>query len=254
MKNKRMWIIIAVTLVVVIAGVIAIASISGKPEPNTNPSESTEISDSESTKEPDISIPDVSKDTNVSTESDETDSETIAKGDTDPEDIVKPNESETITDDTPGTTKPDSETQTPVSTAQPETKKTPVTDSTETQSPTIVIGGGDTNEKYSCGVAGHHCEGPETHAYISNLELEGCKYCGSHTCPSFYGTDAWGNAQYTPSLCPKYSVTQDPLNYCQQCGKPTGDGKNGTCVHYIQECDCPNCGKHVGSRECHTCE
>ena len=258
MKNKRLWIIVGITLAVILIGVIAIASISGNQEPETDISESsTDISESEITQSTDIAIPGVSEDTESSDETDESiDTGTVSKDDIDPEDIVSPAESETEPEESEPveTVKTDESTADSTPVAQPETQKTPETDSSETESPTIVIGGGDTTEKYSCGVANHHCEGPETHAYISNLELEGCPYCGSHSCVSFYGTDAWGNAQYTPSLCPQYGVTKDPLNYCQICGKPTGDGTNGTCVHYIQERDCLNCGKHVGSRECHSCE
>jgi len=118
----------------------------------------------------------------------------------------------------------------------------------------IQIGGGDTTTKYSCGSPNHHCESPETHAYILNLELEGCPYCGSHSCPSFYGVDEWGNAGYFPKLCPKYDTNKDPVYYCQTCGKKTGDGKNGTCVQFVNDCYCPNCGKFVKARTCHTCE
>ena len=258
MKNTRMWIIVGITLAVVLAGVIAIASISDKPEPVIEPSDSSEstaeTNEPTNTTESDISIPGIDDETDSPDEIDEPDnSETIAREDVDPEKIVKPDESMDLPDDAPDVSEPDAEPHTIPVVVQPAIQKEPEKDPEET-SPRIIIGGGDQEEKYNCGVDGHHCEGPETHAYISNLELQGCKYCGSHNCPSFYGTDTWGNAQYTPSLCPKYGATQDPLNFCSKCGKPTGDGKNGTCVHYIQECDCPNCGQHVGSRECHTCK
>ena len=116
----------------------------------------------------------------------------------------------------------------------------------------ISIGGGTT--AYDCGTEGHHCDGPETHAYILNLELKGCKYCGSHSCPSFYAVDEWGNTCYTPSECPAYDVHDDPVHYCQKCGKACGDGTNGTCVQYVNACDCPSCGEHVDSWTCHTCK
>lgn len=120
-------------------------------------------------------------------------------------------------------------------------------------------GGGGSNiynddDDYDCGVAGHHCDGPETHAYILNLEIEGCPYCGSHSCPSFYATDEWGNSCYTPSKCPKYDAHKDPAEYCQECGKHCGDGSNGTCVQFVESCNCPNCGEWVEVNTCHTCK
>ncbi|MCR5635561.1 MAG: hypothetical protein K6F76_00040 [Clostridiales bacterium] len=116
----------------------------------------------------------------------------------------------------------------------------------------ITIGGVD--EAYDCGTAGHHCDGPETHAYILNLEIEGCPYCGSHSCQSFYAADEWGNTCYTPSNCPSYDIHNDPAYYCQDCGKPTGDGSNGTCVQFVEACNCPNCGQWVDAWTCHTCK
>ena len=118
--------------------------------------------------------------------------------------------------------------------------------------------GGDTthsgNTAYSCGTAGHHCDGPETHAYIMNLELKGCSHCGSNNCPSFYAVDEWGNTCYDPSQCPQYDVHNDPVHYCQKCGKACGDGSNGTCVQFVSACHCPICGEHVDRRTCHTCK
>lgn len=120
-------------------------------------------------------------------------------------------------------------------------------------------GGGGSNiynddDDYDCGVAGHHCDGPETHAYILNLEIEGCPYCGSHSCQSFYATDEWGNSCYTPSKCPKYDIHSDPAHYCQECGKACGDGSNGTCVQFVESCNCPNCNEWVEANTCHTCK
>ncbi len=106
---------------------------------------------------------------------------------------------------------------------------------------------------YSCGTPGHHCDSAETHAYILNLELDGCPYCHRHDCPSFYATDEWGNAVYDPAKCPSYDVRSDPVYYCQDCGRKCGDGQHGTGVQFVKACDCPNCGKHVESWTCHTC-
>lgn len=119
----------------------------------------------------------------------------------------------------------------------------------------IQIGGDDHDHTpYNCGTANHHCEGPETHAFITNLEIEGCKTCGSHSCASFYALDQWGKTSYDPSKCPQYDIKNDPLHYCQDCGKKTGDGTNGTCVRFINACKCPECGADVPSRTCHTCK
>lgn len=119
----------------------------------------------------------------------------------------------------------------------------------------IEIGGDDHDHTpYICGSPNHHCKNAEAHAYIQNLELEGCPFCGSHSCPSFYGTDEWGNSGLFPKLCPKYDIKKDPLYYCQDCGKKIGDGKNDTCTQFINACNCPICGEYVPARTCHTCK
>ena len=115
----------------------------------------------------------------------------------------------------------------------------------------IVIG--ETQAVYNCGLPGHHCEGPETHAYVLNLEAEGCPYCGRHICPSFYAVDDWGHTCYTPRLCPEYDVTKDPGRFCQICGRACGDGSGGTCVQFVTGCKCPICGEQVEAWTCHTC-
>lgn len=116
----------------------------------------------------------------------------------------------------------------------------------------IQIGGGDNNTEYNCGSPKHHCDGPETHAYILNLELEGCPYCGSHSCSSFYVVDEWGNACYTPSKCPQYDKTKDAAEYCQVCGRKNGNGDNNTCQKWIIDFNCPICGELVKANKCHT--
>lgn len=179
---------------------------------------------------------------------------------TQPEPTVDP---EVIPDDGSGITPEEPEPTDPTPTEPTEPAETkPAEPETPTQPPVdeddddgdggISIGGG--TAAYDCGTEGHHCDGPETHAYILNLELKGCKYCGSHSCPSFYAVDEWGNTCYTPSQCPEYDVHNDPVHYCQKCGKACGDGTNGTCVQYVNACDCPSCGEHVDSWTCHTCK
>ena len=114
--------------------------------------------------------------------------------------------------------------------------------------------GGNEQTHYNCGTANHKCSSPESHAFIANLEITGCEYCGSHSCPSFYGTDEWGNSGLFPKLCPKYDIKKDPLYYCQDCDKKVGDGTNGTCVQFINACKCPLCGADVPARTCHSCK
>ena len=148
------------------------------------------------------------------------------------------------------------------STVQPSSSKaeepakpiTPVKPQEESSTGGIQIGGEEQEEPYQCGSPNHHCEGPETHAFTLNLELEGCSICGSHSCPSFYATDEWGYTCLDITKCPKYDEKKDPLKYCQDCGKKPGDGRNGTCVQFIQAANCPNCGEFVEARTCHTCQ
>ena len=148
----------------------------------------------------------------------------------DPEEI--PDDGSGITPEEPEPTEPTEPKPTePTETKPVEPEKPtepPVEEDDDDEEGGISIGGGVA--PYDCGTEGHNCDGPETHAYILNLELKGCKYCGSHSCPSFYAVDEWGNTCYTPSECPAYDVHDDPVHYCQKCGKACGDGTNGTCV------------------------
>ena len=43
---------------------------------------------------------------------------------------------------------------------------------------------------------------------------------------------------------------------CRHCGKPSGDGTNGTCVHWMVEGThtCKHCGEAVPGKTCHTCD
>ena len=139
----------------------------------------------------------------------------------------------------------------PAAAVDPVSPKEPEKDSEDANGTAV---GGESPKPYSCGVSGHHCDGPETHAYILNLELAGCEYCGSNKCPSFYATDEWGNTSYTPSKCPKYDIHKDPVYYCQECGKKCGDGTGGTCVQFVNADNCPMCGQWIEGWKCHTCK
>lgn len=116
----------------------------------------------------------------------------------------------------------------------------------------IKIDDGNNIQKYSCGSPNHHCHNEEAHAWILNLELEGCIYCDSHSCPSFYAINEWGDARYTPSKCPEYDTKKDAAEYCQVCGKKNGNGDDNTCQKWIIDFTCPTCGEVVKANKCHT--
>lgn len=113
--------------------------------------------------------------------------------------------------------------------------------------------GSDNTSPYNCPADSHSCNSPEAHAFIQGLEQEGCPYCDSHSCSSFYAVNEWGNPCYTPDKCPGYDIHKDPVYYCQECDKACGDGRSGTCVQFVTTCECPICGEPVDSRTCHTC-
>mgnify|MGYP001003485910 CR=1 FL=1 len=115
----------------------------------------------------------------------------------------------------------------------------------------IQIGDCDNQQKYSCGSPNHHCHNEDAHAWILNLELEGCSFCGSHSCPSFYDVNEWGFTRYNQTLCPKYNEKSDPSKYCQRCGRELWSQSNPTgCFSYLQDTDC-ECGEHVKGNTCH---
>lgn len=114
----------------------------------------------------------------------------------------------------------------------------------------ISVGGGEA-EKYSCGDKNHHCENAEYHAYIKNLELDGCPYCGSHSCQSFYVTNEWGNTEYTPTKCQEYNKQKDATEVCPRCGLGYWSADNpGGCFSYLQDTVC-ECGETVLGNTCH---
>ena len=130
----------------------------------------------------------------------------------------------------------------------------PVTQVTTTQGNymEIVDSGNDSVDEYSCGSKGHHCDSKETHNFIVSLEKKGCSYCGSHSCKSFYTYDEWGNACYDPTKCESYNAKSDPCEYCQECGKKVGTGSGSTCVRFTVDTKCPECGKSVKGKTCHS--
>ena len=250
MKNKKKLLIVGGCVVGVILAIILLIALMPKNGTDPKTPETTGISDVNTEK--DVTIEDPS-------ESSEPTEETTDES------------KKTTKDEEPSVIEPDGKGLTPVEekkSEQGKQEKQPEKEATEVAKPVeqsdppkqdepssggIVIGG-NTPEPYDCGTPGHHCDGPETHAYVLNLELDGCPYCGKHDCPSFYATDEWGQTCYTPSKCPNYDIHSDPVYYCQKCGKPCGDGSNGTCAEYNIDIDCPICGKHVEAWTCHSCE
>lgn len=53
--------------------------------------------------------------------------------------------------------------------------------------------------------------------------------------------------------CPYYSMTSDPVYYCQTCGLPVGLEK-GNCDKFVADTYCPVCGEYCKAWECHHCE
>ena len=133
-----------------------------------------------------------------------------------------------------------------------EVLKSATTNKTPTTEYSLPASDNDSVKEYSCGKSGHHCESKETHSFIVSLEKKGCSICGSHSCKSFYAIDEWGNACYDISKCTKYSEKKDPNKYCDECAKKIGNGSKGTCVRFTVDTKCPDCGKSVKARTCHT--
>lgn len=140
-----------------------------------------------------------------------------------------------------------------VSAQEPEKPVNPVTPPTESGG--IDIGGEvQQPEKYDCKTPKHHCQDAEAHAWIQNLEIQGCQICGAHDCPSIYAVDEWGGACPDLKKCPHYDEKKNPVEYCQACGRKNGDGDNGTCQKWIVDFTCPKCGQNVPANECHSHE
>lgn len=186
------------------------------------------------------------------------------------EEVVIPNESEESEDETTDTTKAEvvvleepakqtvntektnnskSSTVTPAKPVKPAEPSGIVQGTNNTG---VIDNGNDSVKEYSCGSKGHHCDSKETHEFIVSLEKKGCPYCGSNSCKSFYTYDEWGNACYDPTKCESYNAKNDPCEYCQKCGKKVGDGSDGTCVRFTVDTKCPDCGKSVKGKTCHS--
>ena len=232
-KNNK---IIAALIVGIIAVSILIAVIIGNFVKNdteeTTTVPSTEIEET---------IGDVVIDDDI-TENTDTSETTTEKG----VEIIKLEEPETTK---PTTQKPTQ--QTTVKPAEPVTQGNPAGVS-QGNNHEIIDSGSDSVKEYSCGKKGHHCDSKETHDFIVSLESKGCPHCGSHSCKSFYTYDEWGNACYDPTKCESYNAKSDPCEYCQECGKKVGTGSGSTCVRFTVDTKCPECGKSVKGKTCHS--
>lgn len=151
----------------------------------------------------------------------------------------------------PTTQKPNNQQTNTVKPAEPVTQRNPsgISQGNNTE---IIDYGNDSVKEYSCGKKGHHCDSKETHNFILSLENKGCPYCGSRSCKSFYTYDEWGNACYDPTRCENYLEKNDPCEYCQICGKKVGTGSGNTCVRFTVDTKCPECGKSVKGKTCHS--
>jgi len=236
-KKKLLIIAGSAAALVIVAGIVCAVTFNRHVPVTENEPETTA---SQTSKDVVIEMPDTS---------DSSDTEKKPEEISDDGSALKPDEN---ISDSAGSKSTGEKAQTNV-TAAPEAEP-PADSKAEENTGGVQIGGIENNEEYSCGVANHHCKTAENHAYLLNLELEGCPYCGSHSCPSFYAVNEWGYPRCDPTLCPQYSAKKDPIQYCQVCGKKIGNGQNGTCTQYINACDCPFCGEHVESRTCHTCK
>lgn len=232
-KNNK---IIAALIVGIIAVSILIAVIIGNFVKND-----TEETTTVPTTEIEETIGDVVIDDDI-TENTDTSEITTEKG----VEIIKLEEPETTK---PTTQKPTQ--QTTVKPAEPVTQGNPAGVS-QGNNHEIIDSGSDSVKEYSCGKKGHHCDSKETHDFIVSLESKGCPHCGSHSCKSFYTYDEWGNACYDPTKCESYNAKSDPCEYCQECGKKVGTGSGSTCVRFTVDTKCPECGKSVKGKTCHS--
>ena len=232
-KNNK---IIAALIVGIIAVSILIAVIIGNFVKND-----TEETTTVPTTEIEETIGDVVIDDDI-TENTDTSETTTEKG----VEIIKLEEPETTK---PTTQKPTQ--QTTVKPAEPVTQGNPAGVS-QGNNHEIIDSGSDSVKEYSCGKKGHHCDSKETHDFIVSLESKGCPHCGSHSCKSFYTYDEWGNACYDPTKCGSYNAKSDPCEYCQECGKKVGTGSGSTCVRFTVDTKCPECGKSVKGKTCHS--
>ena len=234
-KNNK---IIAALIVGIIAVSILIAVMIGNFVGKDTEEPTTDITTEQAETVGDIVIDDDITEENDNSESTTEKNETVIK-------LEEPTVEKVTT-----TQKPTQQTST-VKPAEPVTQGNP-TGVSQGNRYEVIDNGNDSVNEYSCGKKGHHCDSKETHDFIVSLENKGCPHCGSHSCKSFYTYDEWGNACYDPTKCDSYNAKSDPCEYCQECGKKVGTGSGDTCVRFTVDTKCPECGKSVKGKTCHS--
>lgn len=237
-KGNKQGKIIAALIIGIIAVAILIAVMIGNFVGKDTEEPTTDITTEQVETVGDIVIDEDITDTSETTENTTEKTETVIK-------LEEPTTEKTTT------TQKSTQQTTTVKTAEPVTQSNPAGTS-QGSSYEVIDNGNDSVDEYSCGSKGHHCDSKETHNFIVSLEQKGCPYCGSHSCKSFYTYDEWGNACYDPTKCESYSVKSDPCEYCQECGKKVGTGSGDTCVRFTVDTKCPECGKSVKGKTCHS--
>lgn len=112
-------------------------------------------------------------------------------------------------------------------------------------------------ENYTCGFENHYCSSQSGHEHLLQEIANGCYYCGTSECVSFYARNEQGLTEQDKYLCPEYDVYRDPWFYCQICNKPkwtTIQDVTKCCFGYVHDTNCHYCGVWVGADDCHTCK
>ena len=102
---------------------------------------------------------------------------------------------------------------------------------------------------YDCGYENHYCVSKSGHDKLVNAMAEGCPYCGSSDCVSFYARDNRGITKINYEKCPKYH------NNCEVCGLPeNGESGEMVCTKSLTgKHPCPYCGADREANKCHHC-
>ena len=102
---------------------------------------------------------------------------------------------------------------------------------------------------YDCGYENHYCVSKSGHNKLVNAMAEGCPYCGSNDCVSFYARDNRGITKINYEKCPKYH------NNCEVCGLPeNGESGEMVCTKSLTgKHPCPYCGADREANKCHHC-
>lgn len=61
------------------------------------------------------------------------------------------------------------------------------------------------------------------------------------------------NFESRPIFSPQQVYDSYISTWCSHCGKRSGDGTNDTCIRYLRDTNCSQCGEFCKMLECHTC-